>query len=112
MEKMRWGFLGSGKLLDRWIKGFRQVEDAETAGIASRTIETARRRARELGISDRMLFMPSVLPAVHSITIAGSRFDYSSYFMLYAYRANSTIMGRWSEGIGMSMPPTLVTVLT
>ena len=33
-----------------------------------------------------VLFMPSVRPAVHSITVAGSRFDYSSYFTLYAYR--------------------------
>ena len=38
-----------------------------------------------------VLFMPSVLPAVHSITVAGSRFDYSSYFTLYAYRDGELI---------------------
>ncbi|MBR6088831.1 MAG: Gfo/Idh/MocA family oxidoreductase [Anaerolineaceae bacterium] len=53
---MKWGLLGAGKLLDRWIKGFRQIEDAEIAGIASRTIETAEKRASELGISSAMTY--------------------------------------------------------
>lgn len=56
MGKMRWGLLGSGKILDRWLKGFRQVEDAEIAGIASRTIETAQRRAIECGVADAMTY--------------------------------------------------------
>lgn len=43
MNKIRWGLFGAGILLDRWLKGFRQTEDAEIAGIASRTMETAQR---------------------------------------------------------------------
>ena len=56
MKKIRWGMLGAGRLLNRWLKGFRQVEDAEIAGIASRTIETAERRANELGIAEAMTY--------------------------------------------------------
>ena len=48
MRKIRWGLLGAGVLLERWMKGFRQVEDAEIAAIASRTPETARRMADRL----------------------------------------------------------------
>ena len=50
MKKYRWGLLGAGVILDRWMKGFRQVEDAEIAGIASRTRETAERQAAKYGI--------------------------------------------------------------
>ena len=28
MKKTRWGLLGAGILLERWMKGFRQIEDA------------------------------------------------------------------------------------
>ncbi len=56
MEKIRWGFLGAGFLLNRWMKGFMQVEDAEIAAIASRTIDTARSMADRFGIRDAMTY--------------------------------------------------------
>ena len=49
-KKTRWGLLGAGNLLNRWMKGFQQVEDAEIAAIASRTPETARKMADRFGI--------------------------------------------------------------
>ena len=56
MKKTRWGLLGAGILLDRWMKGFAQVEDAEAAAIASRTPETARRMADRFGIRDALSY--------------------------------------------------------
>ena len=56
MKKTRWGLLGAGILLERWMKGFRQVEDAEIAAIASRTPETARRMADRFGIEDALSY--------------------------------------------------------
>ena len=56
MEKIRWGLLGAGIILDRWMKGFRQVEDAEIVGIASRTLETAEKQAARYGIQNAMTY--------------------------------------------------------
>ncbi len=56
MKKIRWGLLGAGNLLNRWMKGFQQVEDAEIAAIASRTPETARQMADRFGIKDRLSY--------------------------------------------------------
>ena len=56
MEKIRWGLLGAGVILDRWMKGFRQVEDAQIVGIASRTRETAVKQAARYGIAEAMTY--------------------------------------------------------
>ena len=56
MKRTRWGLLGAGILLDRWMKGFAQVEDAEITAIASRTPETARRMADRFGIGDALSY--------------------------------------------------------
>ena len=56
MKKTRWGLLGAGILLERWMKGFAQVKDAEIAAIASRTPETARRMADRFGIRDALSY--------------------------------------------------------
>ena len=56
MKTIRWGLLGAGKLLDRWLNGFRQVEDAEIAGIASRTRETAEKKALKYVITDAIVY--------------------------------------------------------
>ena len=56
MEKIRWGLLGAGMIIDRWLKGFRQVEDAELAAVASRTRETAQRQAEKYGIPEAMTY--------------------------------------------------------
>ena len=56
MKKTRWGFLGAGNLLDRWMKGFQQVEDAEIVAIASRTPETAQKMANRFGVADALSY--------------------------------------------------------
>ena len=56
MKKIRWGLLGAGVLLERWMKGFAQVEDAEIAAVASRTPETAKRVAGRFGIADALTY--------------------------------------------------------
>ena len=56
MDKIRWGLLGAGNLLNRWMNGFQQVEDAEIAAIASRTKETAQRMAARFGITEALTY--------------------------------------------------------
>ena len=56
MKKIRWGLLGAGVLLERWMKGFAQVEDVEIAAVASRTPETAKRVAGRFGIADALTY--------------------------------------------------------
>ena len=56
MEKIRWGLLGAGNLLNRWMKGFQQVEDAEISAIASRTRDTAQTMANRFGIRDALTY--------------------------------------------------------
>lgn len=43
---IRWGLLGAGAILERWMKGARQVDGMEIAAVASRTRESAERVAR------------------------------------------------------------------
>ena len=33
-RKIRWGLLGAGNILHRWMKGVRQVEDMEIAAVS------------------------------------------------------------------------------
>ena len=40
-RKIRWGLLGAGAILDRWMKGARQVEDMEIVAVSSRSRERA-----------------------------------------------------------------------
>ncbi len=54
--KVRWGLLGAGALLDRWMKGAMQAEDAEIAAVASRTLETAKRQADKWNIPEYMTY--------------------------------------------------------
>lgn len=35
-RKIRWGLLGAGKILDRWMKGACQIDDMEIVAVASR----------------------------------------------------------------------------
>ena len=56
MDKIRWGLLGAGNLLNRWMNGFQQVEDTEIAAIASRTKETAQRMAARFGITEALTY--------------------------------------------------------
>jgi predicted dehydrogenase len=40
-ERIRWGLMGSGRIIDRWIKGAKQVDDMDIVAIASRKPESA-----------------------------------------------------------------------
>lgn len=44
-KKIRWGLLGAGKILDRWMKGARQIENMGIVAVASRTRERAAKTA-------------------------------------------------------------------
>lgn len=44
-RKIRWGLLGSGSIVDRWISGAKQLNDVEIVAISSRTIESAQKMA-------------------------------------------------------------------
>ena len=33
-RKIRWGLLGAGKILDRWMKGACQIDDMEIVAVA------------------------------------------------------------------------------
>lgn len=49
-KKIRWGLLGAGKILDRWMKGARQIENMEIVAVASpnqRTCSKDRRKVPE-----------------------------------------------------------------
>ena len=46
-RKIRWGLLGAGKILDRWMKGACQIDDMEIVAVASRTRESAAKSAEK-----------------------------------------------------------------
>lgn len=50
MKTYRWGILGAGSIVRRWIRGARQTERLEIRAIGSRTIESAEKAAQELNI--------------------------------------------------------------
>ena len=56
MNKKRWGLMGAGGLLPRWMNGAKQTDEIEIPAIASRTRETARRQALEYAIPDAMTY--------------------------------------------------------
>ena len=49
-RKIRWGLLGAGKILDRWMKGACQIDDMEIVAVASRTRESAAKTAEKFQI--------------------------------------------------------------
>ena len=51
-EIVRWGLLGAGSIIDRWIKGARQVDDMQIVAVASRTAESAQRMADKYDIPE------------------------------------------------------------
>ncbi|SFF47075.1 Oxidoreductase family, NAD-binding Rossmann fold [Paenibacillus algorifonticola] len=46
-RKIRWGLLGSGSIVDRWICGAKQLNDVEIVAVSSRTIESAQKMAQK-----------------------------------------------------------------
>ena len=55
-KKIRWGLLGAGVIIDRWIKGAMQEEDMEIAAVASRTAQSAQQMADRYGIPGVMSY--------------------------------------------------------
>ncbi len=51
-DKIGWGLMGAGRIVERWIKGARQVPDLEIRAVASRTENTAAKTAQAHGITD------------------------------------------------------------
>ena len=49
-DKIRWGLLGAGSILSRWMKGFAEVNDAEIVAVASRTIASAEKAKETYGL--------------------------------------------------------------
>jgi len=55
-DKIRWGLMGAGSIVERWIKGARQFSDMEIVAVASRTQQTAIEAAKKYGIPDAMTY--------------------------------------------------------
>ena len=55
-RKIRWGLLGAGRILDRWMNGARQAEDMEIAAVASRTKERAQQMAERYDIPEALTY--------------------------------------------------------
>ncbi len=49
-RKIRWGLLGAGEILNRWMNGAQQIEDMEIVAVASRSSERARKMAQKFHI--------------------------------------------------------------
>lgn len=56
VRKFRWGLLGAGAILNRWMKAVGYVENMEVVAVASRTMGTARRMAQQFGIPDALSY--------------------------------------------------------
>lgn len=55
-KKIRWGLLGAGNILYRWMKGAFQVEDMEIAAVSSRTRERAQQMAKTFQIPEALTY--------------------------------------------------------
>lgn len=67
---MKLGIMGSGQIVDRWIKGARQVKELEIVAIASRTMEHAVRAAEKYGIPAAMSYDEmAVSPEIDAVYI-------------------------------------------
>jgi predicted dehydrogenase len=55
-DKIRWGLMGAGAIVERWIKGARQLPNMEIVAVASRSQETALKAAKKYGIPDAMTY--------------------------------------------------------
>lgn len=53
MQKLRWGIMGSGRIVRRWINGAKQISDMEVTAIAGRTQSPVDKCAEDFGIPER-----------------------------------------------------------
>ncbi len=56
MRKIRWGLLGAGVILNRWLPGALQHDDMEICAVSSRTVRTAKAMAEKWNIGRVMSF--------------------------------------------------------
>ena len=56
MKKLRWGLLGAGKIVDRWINGMMQCENSVITAVSSRSPETAKSMAEKYNIPKVMTY--------------------------------------------------------
>ena len=104
LKKTRWGLLGAGNLLNRWMKGFQQVEDAEIAAISSRTPETAQKMADRFGIAT-VLSYEEILKR-HDIDIMYIPVPHSLHkeLAIRAMEAGFPVLVRSSSFLGLNRP--------
>ena len=76
-RKIRWGLLGAGKILDRWMKGARQIEDMEIVVVASRTRERAAKTAEKFQIPEALTYEEMLVRKDIDVVYSGS--TYSTY---------------------------------
>lgn len=55
-KKIRWGLLGAGEIVHRWIKGAKQFDDMEIVAVASRSLERATQIAQQYQIAHAMTY--------------------------------------------------------
>lgn len=55
-RKIRWGLLGAGEILNRWMKGAQQAEDMEIVAVASRSRERACGMAQRFHIPEAVSY--------------------------------------------------------
>jgi len=55
-QKIRWGLMGAGGIINRWIRGAKQVGDMEIVAVASRTRESAQKMADQWDIPRVMTY--------------------------------------------------------
>ena len=55
-ERIRWGLMGSGRIIDRWIKGAKQVDDMDIVAVSSRKPESAKKMADKYDIPEVLTF--------------------------------------------------------
>lgn len=55
-KKIRWGLMGAGAIIDRWILGAMQHDDMEIVAVGSRTLESARKIADKYKLKDALTY--------------------------------------------------------
>lgn len=55
-DKVKWGLMGAGNIVDRWIKGAKQIGDMEVFAVSSRTHKSAEESANRYGINNTMTY--------------------------------------------------------
>ena len=55
-KKIRWGLLGAGAILDRFMNGAKQWDDMEVVAIASRTPESAKKMAEKYDVPEVLTY--------------------------------------------------------